>query len=112
MTQNTYGGATLVLSGPDYFLSLSVLSVARHNDHGCTVEVRVRADAELVALIGHLLAHPTYQQNNTLVVRGPAFVASSSSSLGHLRGVFADPRSTQDAPVLNLILGEGELTLF
>lgn len=108
MTQNTYGGATLVLSDPSYFLSLSVLSVARHNDHGCTVEIRVRADAKLVALIGHLLAHPTYQQNNTLVARG----SGGSVSLGYLCGVFADPRSTQDAPVLNLILGEGELAPF
>lgn len=98
--------ATLVLSGSDHFLPLHVLSTTRRASCDCTVVVRVTTDPDLEASLGPLLAHPPTHQTNTLVVSGTNRDPAVSTLLGDLCGAGVHAEG-----VLDLILGEGELTL-
>jgi hypothetical protein len=86
---------TLVLSGPDYFLSLRALSATRRATYDCTVVVRVATDPDLEVLLGSLLSHPR-TQTNTL----------NGELLGDLYSASVAAPGT-----LDLLLGEGELVL-
>ena len=86
---------TLVLSGPDYFLSLRALSATRRATYDCTVLVRVETDFGFEVLLGHILSNaPT--QTNTL----------NGDPLGDLYSASVAAPGT-----LDLLLGEGELVL-
>ena len=97
--------ATLVLSGPDYFLSLRALSATRRATWDCTVLVRVQTDPDLEVLLGTVLSRSPILRTDE-----PSARTQTNTLNGDLLGDLYSA-SVAAPGTLDLLLGEGELVL-
>ncbi len=96
---------TLVLSGPDYFLSLRALSATRRATYDCTVVVRVETAPDLEVLLGSLLSHSPILRTGE-----PSARTQTNTLNGELLGDLYSA-SVAAPGTLDLLLGEGELVV-